>query len=64
MYLFCSKECGKDKASKKGIEHHKLHSYLSELILTKFNLSDFFAQKFHQKIFTKENQKKNKGVLG
>ena len=64
MYLFCSKECGKDKASKKGIEHHKLHSYLSELIFKKFNLSELFSKKFHQKIFTKENQKKNKGVLG
>ena len=64
MYLFCSKQCGKDKKSKKGIEHHKLHTYLSELIFNKFNLSNFFAQKFRQKIYTNQNQNKNKGILG
>ena len=64
MYLFCSKECGKNTKLKNGIEHHKLHNYFSELIFDKFNLSQFFSKKFYPKIYTKENMKKNKGVIG
>ena len=64
MYLFCSKECGKNKDTQNGIEHHKLHIYLSELISNKFDLSDFFSKQFYQKIYTDENVDKNKGIIG
>ena len=64
MYLFCGKECGKNNDTKKGIEHHNLHKYLSEIILNKFNLQEFLSEKFYEKIYTKENKSKNKGILG
>jgi len=62
MYLFCSKECGKDKSSKNGMNHHELHKYLSEIILKKFNLSEFLSRKFYPDIYKNENANKNKGL--
>jgi len=62
MYLFCSKECAKNKSSKNGMNHHELHKYLSELILKKFNLSEFLSRKFYPYIYTNENINKNKGI--
>jgi len=62
MYLFCSKECAKNKSSKNGMNHHELHKYLSELILKKFNLSEFLSRKFYPYIYTNENGNKNKGI--
>ena len=64
MYLFCSKECGKNQTNEKGINHHRLHTYLSELILNKFNLNNFLTQIFYSEIYTNDNIKKNKGILG
>ena len=64
MFLFCSKECGKNKDSKNGIEHYKLHNYFSELILNKFDLSEFLSVKFKPEIYKNENNNKNKGIIG
>ena len=64
MYLFCSKECGKNKVIKNGIEHHKLHIYLSEIISNKFDLSNFLSKKFYQEIYTNKNIDKSKGIIG
>ena len=63
IYLFCSKECAKNKSSKNGMNHQELHKYLSELILKKFNLSEFLSRKFYPEIYINENVKKNKGIV-
>ena len=62
MYLFCSKICAENKSSKNGMNHHELHKYLSELILNKFNLSEFLSKKFYSDINKIENVNKNKGI--
>ena len=64
MYLFCSKQCGRNEDTINGKEHHKLHYYLSEIINNKFDLSEFFSRKFYQEIYSNENIKKNKGIVG
>ncbi len=64
MYLFCSKECGKNQVNERGINHHKLHTYLSELILNTFNFESFLTQKFYSEININDNIEKNKGILG
>ena len=64
MFLFCSKECSQNKTVEKGIHHHLLHNYLSELKRKEFDFNDFVKKEFYSEIYTNENTRKNKGVVG
>ena len=69
MYLFCSKECAEiiknnDEQNIIKMNHSLLHKYLSELIIKPFKIKEFISINFYEKIFTKENIGKSKGLLG
>ena len=64
MYLFCSKECCRNKTNEKSNNHYLLLKFLSELKWKEFNLNDFLNKKFYSEIYTKENNRKNKGIVG
>ena len=64
MYLFCDKICGRKNDCEKGIQHHKLNSLLSELLLSQeFNFPKFLSKKFNPEKYN-NNKNKNKGVAG
>ena len=64
MYLFCDKICGRKNDCEKGIQHQKLNSLLSELILSQeFNFPKFLSKKFNPDKCN-NNKNKNRGVAG
>ena len=70
MYLFCSNECAEIKKEEENnnnkikLNHSMIHKYLSELIMKPFKIREFIPKNFYEKIYTKENKEKNKGLVG
>ena len=70
MYLFCSNECAEIKKEEENnnnkikLNHSMIHKYLSELIMKPFKIREFIPKNFYEKIYTKENKEKSKGLVG
>ena len=70
MYLFCSNECAEIKKEEENnnnkikLNHSMIHKYLSELIIKPFKIREFIPKNFYEKIYTKENKEKSKGLVG
>ena len=70
MYLFCSNECAEIKKDEENnnnkikLNHSMIHKYLSELIMKPFKIREFIPKNFYEKIYTKENKEKSKGLVG